>query len=484
MKNIFKKYKLYHLLFVALFIATACDNDLDINKDPDALTPDLLTMSTELPASTLGIVGATGAPLAIVGGFWSQFWTQSAVANQYKTIDNYGLKSNASIISSGWSSMYDALLDTRNIKANALASKNWNFYLISTTLEAYAFQVLVDFFGDVPFTEALNPAILNPKFDSAESIYDALVINLKDALAKDLSTSSILEVPSESNDVLFEGNMDKWTEFANTLLLKIYLRQTEKRPSVAEDGIKALLMNANTKFLTSSAAITKFIDSDSRSNPLYESNIRQLNVGSNLRASATMGNYLKDNSDPRLAKFYDGTTFQVQGDFENPANTGSESIVISKATDPFNFISLAESKFLQAEAKVRYMSGTGAKALYEEGVTASFTQWELQGDAALTTLLGSSGAYEYLDSDTKEAKIELIITQKWISCFPGSGQESFFEYNRTGYPAGIFTYSVEGITESKKFPRRLIYPLSEFQRNSNAPAQNTNIVDNAWYQNN
>lgn len=483
MKNIFKKYKLYHLLVVGLFMTTSCDYDLDINKDPDALTPDLLTMSTELPASTLGIVGAAGSPFALVGGFWSQYWTQSAVANQYKTIDNYGLNSSAGVISFAWFGMYDALLDTRNIKANALASENWNFYLISTTLEAYAFQILVDFFGDVPFTEACNSAIINPKFDTAESIYDALATNLKEALAKDLSTSSKLEVPSDKNDVLFEGDMDKWTEFANTLLLKIYLRQSEIRPTVAQEGIVALFANTSTTFLTSSAAITKFEDSDSRSNPLYESNIRQQNVSSNLRASATMGNYLMGNSDPRLAKFYDGTTFQVQGDFENSANTGTESVVISNATDPFNFISLAESKFLQAEGKVRYMSGIGAKVLYDAGVTASFTQWELQDDAALKTLLASAGAYEYSESETTDSKIALIITQKWISSFPGNGYESFFEYNRTGHP-NIFTYSVEGITESKKFPRRLVYPLNEFQRNSNAPAQNTSIVDDAWYQNN
>jgi hypothetical protein len=469
MKNIY--IKIASLMLTSLLVFTSCETDLDINRNPDLLSPDQIPMASEMPAAITGIGATTGSYYAVIGGFWSQFWTQSAVANQYKIIDDYSLNSSSGINSGGWSAMYDALTDVRNIKANALAQENWNYYLIATTLEVQASQVLVDLYGEIPYTEANNTAILNPVYDSAESVYDKMVIDLKDALSKDLSLSPIENVPG-SSDFIFGGNMNNWKKFANTLLLKIYLRQSEVRPSVAQNGVISLI-NSGAQFLSSDAAITQFVDEDSRSNPLFESDRRQLNVGTNLRASSTMGSFLTTNSDPRLAEFYDGTTFQHQGDFVD--GSGNASVVILSPTDAVYFISLAESKFIQAEAAVRYMGGANAQTLYEEGVTAAFDQWGLDASSFIT------GAYAF-PNGTNAENIEAIITQKWVASFPGNGFESFIEQNRTGYPKtsdvdqadpsyvpGQFAYSVEGKT-SGLFPKRLEFPLSEKQRNSNTPA--------------
>ena len=86
----------------------------------------------------------------------------------------------------------------------------------------------------------------------------------------------------------------------------------------------------------------------------------------------------------------------------------------------------------------------------------------------------------------------MAFTQKWVSLFPGNGFESFFEQNRTGYPMvsgvpqtdpayvpGQFSYSVEGKTGGL-FPKRIVFPQDERQRNSNAPAASS-ITDNVWY---
>ena len=479
MKNIYKK--IASLMLTSLLVFTSCETDLDINRDPDLLSPDQVPMASEMPAAMTGIAAATGSYYAIIGGFWSQFWTQSAVANQYKTIDDYSLNSSAGINTGGWANMYDALTDVRNVKANALLQENWNYYLIATTLEVYASQVLVDLYGAIPYSEANNPAILSPVFDSAESVYDSMVADLKDALSKDLSLSPVENVPGNT-DFVFGGDMDHWKEFANTLLLKVYLRQSEVRPNVAQDGISTLI-NSGAQFLTIDAAITQFVDEDSRSNPLFESDRRQLNVGTNLRASTTLGSFLTSNSDPRLSEFYDGTTFQNQGNFDD--GSGNASVVILSATTPVYFISLAESKFLQAEAAVRYMSGADANGLYDAGIMAAFDQWNLDANAFIT------GAYTY-PNGTNAENIEAIVTQKWIASFPGNGFESFIEHNRTGYPkttlldqtdpsyiSGQFAYSIEGKTGGL-FPKRIEFPLSEVQRNSNAPAV-LSITEPVWY---
>ena len=473
-----------------LILSTGCENYLDINANPDLLSPEQIPMSSELPAAITGIGASAGSYYAIVGGFWSQFWTQSAVANQYVTIDDYSITSATSFINGAWNSMYDALTDVRNIKAKALKDSVYSYYLIATTLEVYASQILVDMFGSIPYKEANNPSILNPKFESADQVYDQMVTDLKDALAKDLKKSSAGNAPSNT-DFIFQGNMTSWTQFANTLLLKLYLRQSEVRPSVSESGIKELL-DANTTFLARDAAITQFKDEQDKSNPLYETDRRRLNVGTNLRASQTLGSFLQTNSDPRLAQYYNGTTFQIQGNYAK--GSGTASVVKLSATSPFYFMSLAESKFLQAEADVRYGGGARAKSLYDEGVTAAFARWK-DGDGNslnAASFINASGSYAY-PTGTEEEKIKAIITQKWIALFPENGFESFIEQNRTGYPeiskvaqsspsyvSGQLAYSVEGKTGGE-FPRRLPYPQQELQRNTNAPKEIIGITVRVWY---
>lgn len=466
-------------ILTALFLLVSCDDTFDINKDPDALPPRQAN-STILPAGIAGLAGAQGSYYAIIGGFWSQFWTQNNTSNQYKNVDSYSIGTND--YQAGWTAMYDALNDIRVVKAQALAEKNWNYYLIATVLEVEGSQIMTDLYDAIPYTEANNVNILQPKFNTGKETYDLMIADLKLALSKDLSTS-VGSVPA-ADDFLFKGKMSDWTKFGNTLLLKLHLRLTEVNPSLAESGIKALI-NSGAQFLDVDAAMTQFEDAADRSNPLYESDRRQLNSTLNLRASKTLYTYLSVNQDPRLSKYYGAGNPNNQGDFENTA-TGL-SLVTLNATSPVFFISKEESCFLQAEALTRYFAGVGAKAKYDTGVTAGITRF---GGTA-TTLLSAGGKYEFPSTGTA-AQIEAIITQKWIASFPGNGYESFIEQNRTGYPKvssvpqisesyipGQFSVSVENVTGGK-FPKRIVLPNTVKSRNPNAPALQAITVPVWW----
>lgn len=477
MKN--KSLKIF--LAFSLLTAMSCNDQLDINRDPDALAPEQVPLKAELPTTETGMAGISGSALAIAGGFWSQYFTQSSTANQYKTIDNYSI--GTSDLNGVWGASYDALLDARNIKKNAVAKGNWKYYLIASTLEAYQFQILADSYGNIPYTQALDSSILNPKYDDPSVVYDGLVSDLKFALSKDLSTSSITEVPG-TDDFIFSGDMTKWRKFANTMLLKLYLRQTEVRPSVAQAGIQQLL-SSGAIFLTEDAAITQFIDEANKSNPLYESDRRQLNVGTNLRASTTLYSYLQTNSDSRASFYYNSGISQNQGDYSfGPQNA---AVIKLKATDPYYFISKAESYFMQAEADLRYNGGANAKTFYDLGVKAAFSRWGLDG----SSYVASGGAYAY-PGTTLANNLKAIITQKWINYFPENGFEGFFEQNRTGIPgissvyqtspsyvSGLFVYSLNGVTGGK-FPKRLVYPQTESQTNSSFPGLQP-ITTPVWY---
>lgn len=461
------------LVFSILTLTTvfvSCNTDLDINSDPDALNPDNAPLSSQLPAGITGIVGSEGAGMAIFGGFWSQYWTQSNAANQFKDIDNYS--AGTADYNFIWDGMYDGLGDIRNVKRRAFAEGNWKYYLIATTLEVQASQILTDMYGSVPYAEANNKAILNPHFDTGEDIYGFMIDDLNDALSKDLSTS-VGDSPA-ADDLIYGGDMDNWTKFANTLKLKIYMRQTNSsRAAIANAGIQQMLTDG-VAFLDSDAAMTQFEDAINQSNPLYEYCVRRLNVGTNLRMSRTLSSYLIDNSDPRRGKYYGAGNALNQGDFTSTVGAGTIAVVTLSATTPVYLMSVEESLFLQAEAAERYNGGTGAKALYDAAVSANFARYSLSATSFLT------GVYAYPAAGTFDQKLESIITQKWVSLFPGNGFEAFFETNRTGYPrtstvpqsdagyvSGQLAYSVNGSTGGQ-FPKRIEYPLSERNANTNA----------------
>jgi len=323
-----------------------------------------------------------------------------------------------------------------------------------------------------------------------------LFINdLDEALSKDLSTSTT-PAPG-ADDFIFGGNMSNWIKFANTLKLKIYLRQTKIRPTVASAGISAMI-TANAEFLTVDAGISTgldvFKDEANISNPLYETDRRQLNTQTNLRASATLHTFLDNNSDERLITYYGEGNPMRQGDYNSSAAPNSVSIANISPLAPVYFISAAQSYFMQAEAMERYNSGTGAKELYDLGVTAAFNKspnfydrnlsesaqkWIYDEPFDAAPYIAPSGVYEYPSAGTLEEKVEAIITQKWISCYPDNGFESFFEQLRTGYPAS-FTHSVNAVITG--FPQRIVYPNEELSRNSNAP-NSVEISVPVWWNN-
>ena len=472
-----KKIIIQAAALILLLGAVGCKKMTDINVDPnnpafDKASPELL-----LPSAILSTAGQIGGEYAIIGGLWAQYYTQSATASQYRVVDAYNINSNLNN-NLGYLELFrSALNDYKVLRELAAAKQDWRFYLMGTAMRAYTYQVLADLYDQVPFTEALQgSANLQPKFDDGYTIYQGLLKEIDTALSKNYKVA--LNATEARADVVFDGDMDQWERFANTLKLKLYLRMVNAKAAEAEAGIKALYA-ANAPFLTTNAGIDDFTNQPNASNPFYEQNIRRLNTNDNLRASVTFVSWLQANSDPRIVSYYGSANPSAihQGDYAstNPAYPGS-AVFVQSAIDPVWFISAAESYFMQAEARERYFAGAGAKALYDLGVTAAFAQKNLTPGALLT------GKYAY-PTGTFAQKLEAIIVQKWAS-FPGTHDlEGFFEQARTGFPKyspvystaanyvpGQLVYSKNGVTNGA-FPKRLIFPDVERGRNSNTPAE-------------
>lgn len=488
MKSIYNRKGLFKALPVLfLFIAIGCKKTLDINQDPNNPTLEIGTPKLIFPAATMAVAGAEGGDLAILGAIYGEYITQSAASNQYKYIDAYDIKSVD--LNGPYSLLFSrGLKNLQFVIDKSKASEDWNFYLMGTVMKAYATSLLVDLYDKIPYSEALQGnGNLNPKFDDGYTIYKSLLNEIDTALSKDFSASTVTDLTAtkEGNvDVVFQGDMNKWKEFANTLELKLYLRMVNAKPDEAKAGIAALYAR-NAQFLTSDAGITEgFVDAPGQDNPLYEQNIRQLNTPDNLRASYTFVSFLEKNNDPRLVDYFGSMNPKSinQGDFlNNDPNVLTAAVFIESPTDPVIFISAAESYLLQAEADLRYNTGANDKDLYNKGVSAAFAS---ENEDA-SSFIASGGAYEYPSGGTFDDKLQAIIVQKWAS-FPYGVHfiEGWFERNRTGYPKtspvystsssyvpGQFVVSKNSVLPVGKFPKRLVFPDVERSRNTNAPAE-------------
>src|SRR5215210_5671814 len=275
MKICMTKIKILIGLLSVLLVGTSCKKTLDINRDPSNPSQEQGNPRLLFPAAVMATAGRVGGDLAIVGGIWGEYVTQSAQSNQYKYIDAYNVKSND--LNAPYTGLFTGGL--KNFQAvidKSKAAGDWNFYLMGTVMKAYTATLLVDLYDKIPYFEALQGASnLNPKFDDGYEIYKDVLAAIDTALNKDFTAST--NTSPGNTDLVFGGDMNKWVRFANTLELKLYLRMINAKPAEAMAGVQKLY-NKNAAFLTTEAGVFGFTDAPGQDNPLYEQNIRQLNT--------------------------------------------------------------------------------------------------------------------------------------------------------------------------------------------------------------
>ena len=122
-----------------------------------------------------------------------------------------------------WDNVYArALIDIRTMNPLAEEAGQFTHIAIGQILEAYIMMTMVDFFGDVPYSEAVSggAGILNPVLDPGASIYAAADQLLLDAINNLGKTELVLP----TNDLFYGGDESKWVKAANTMRLKLYLQ--------------------------------------------------------------------------------------------------------------------------------------------------------------------------------------------------------------------------------------------------------------------
>ncbi|KAA9340784.1 SusD/RagB family nutrient-binding outer membrane lipoprotein [Adhaeribacter soli] len=468
-------------IFASMFGLSSCEKDfLDVNTDPN----NPLESTPELTLSTgIGYTAYTmGNQFQILGNFWSQHWTQSYGAGQFRDLDSYRIQSNT--YDRPWQYLYSgALNDFKYVSEQSAKVDRPNHAAIADIMMAYVYQVLVDGYDQVPFSEALQGSNnLNPKYDAGKDIYAALIPMIDGGVNK-ITEGSL----PEGGDLVYQGDMDMWRKFANTLKLKIYLRQAyvSENQSAVQTGVAALLTK-NEFIETGEDAEVPFVDQSLNRNPIYQTETTTFSAA-NIVASNTILNYLNTNNDTRIGAFFKrAASAPNAGNFagldQGITGTGVKSSLLASSfskpssavagpTAPVPFISAAESYFLQAEAELRYGSFANAQARYEDGVNASFAYNNVSRTGVTIPALSSS--------ETLEENLEKIITQKWVAMSGRQGFEAWTELRRTGYPSFIKP-SASSVLGSTLMPNRLLFSSSESLRNSNTPAI-IDIHERVWW---
>lgn len=478
------------IFFTGLLFLSSCEKDfLDVNKNPNE--PEQVEAKHLLPTAIAHTAYVMGNEYQIIGGFWAQYWTQGPTGSQYSIYDQY-LISNTTF-DRPWSDLYSApLMDLKDI-IRKTQSSNTKYAGIANILQAYVFQVLTDLHGDIPFDQALKAedGIYSPAYDSQQKVYDGLITQIDNGMAM-ISNYTGDDVYPQEDDFIFGGDIDLWLKFANTLKLKIYMRQSEIRPGVAQAGITDISSNGIGFLEDGEDAEMQFIDQLFGQNPLYT---QIAALGSfNILASNSGLNFLLNNNDPRVDAFYRRATSGDSAGVHNGINQGQgkepnfggpnvvsgwyskPSFVVTGPESPVVFMSAAESYFLRAEAVARGWMTGDAQTLYESGITSSFTRWEF--DPTEASNYYTQAAIAYPVGGTLQDQVKSIITQKWTAMNGTECAEAWTEWRRTGYPDFLIVSMTSQI--GNFFPGVLLYPNSEQTLNPNTPAQH-NVKDKVWW---
>jgi hypothetical protein len=471
-----------------LLSVTACKKDfLDVNNNENS--PETVDVQFALPSAQAYIGYTVGNQLSLVGGFWGQYWTQGPNANQYAALDQYIY--NSSEADRPWSALYaGALKDLQFIyETSQTDSTKRNYGAIARILQAYTYQVATDAWGDVPFSEALkgDEGNVAPAFDGQMDVYDGILNMVNEGLGM---LDDNFASPG-ADDLIFNGDLYSWYEFGNTLKLKILLRQSEIRPSVAQAAISDMFNNGEPFLEDGYDAKLTYADQKFQQNPLYTTGFA-LGTSSNIFGSATVIDYMQNLNDPRLEDFFDANGSGVYSGLQQGEgkllggnqSDGSWSKPNDQILGPEASIYLmtsAEANFLQAEAIARGYASGDDQTLYEAGIQSSWGLWATSSDAIATdlpTYLAAPGV-AYPTGGSTADKVKAIITQKWVAMTGNQNFEAWTEWRRTGYPDFIQP-SATSVLGGSTLPARIVYPSDEVTSNKNFPGIKQ-VQEKVWW---
>lgn len=479
-----------------------------LNDNPNAST----NLDPNLQLTTVQLLPSNDAEawhryLIYPGGFMNQW------ANDWALVTYGGSAAkNDSYFSQLWISTYPSVITevVDLVERTRGVSDQINIHAAGKVLKVQNFLRLTDYYGDIPYFDAgmaYYTGVFKPKYDTQKEIYDDFFKELKEAV-----TMFDDSKPRLTADLYYDGNIDRWKRFANSLRLRIAMRLIKVDPAKAkaeaEDAVKSGVFTSNDDICFVKHERIQTTD-PSGGNGLANRLLAD-NKSSTFRLTKELIGTMEDLKDPRI-RFYAGSyiedatrseiTDQLLAHYgsykkftlgaqhysydanvapeTNPINVTVNGATVSVAAlhqfmqpsklicdpgAPYVHLSYAEVEFLLAEAAYRgYNVGGTAATHFESGLRAAVNQWRTVFGASLDNLDSMLETFVTSNKLQSGKELDQINTQLWILHFMDPF-ETWSNWRRTGLPAEqtkFFNYRPASNESGGQTPRRIQYPISE-----------------------
>lgn len=344
------------------------------------------------------------------------------------------------------------------VKANKLA--------MIDLMMVYSYQRLVDIFGNIPYSEALDIEILNPKYDDAQFIY-------QDLMNRTAAAHAALNSGFDgfgNGDLIYGGDIEAWKKFAGSLMLKLAIHVSDV-PELDPAGHVEQAISMGIFESHDDNATISYLDASPNTNAVYEDLV--LSGRNDFVPANTLVDAMDSLNDPRMKYYFDdnitdstGAVIYVGGTYGSGNTYSIHTHVSDRFRDPTLegvYMDYTEVEFYMAEAAARGFISDDPATHYNNAIRSSIIYWG-GTDAEADDYL-SDPEVEYASSVAASGDWkETIGTQAWISYY-NRGLLAWTVWRRLDAPDKL-VLPTSAVTDA--IPVRFFYPANEQTLNSSS----------------
>jgi hypothetical protein len=446
--------KIFFVIIVLVGVMTSCTKNFE-DFNTDKKRPVVVPAENLFANAQKALADQEASTNVNLNNFklWAQYWTETTYTDE----SNYDIVTRP-VPDNAYQTYYRNILqDLKDAKAVTEATEvigeiaeaeKKNQLAIIDLVQVYTFAQLVEIFGNIPYSEALDITNIYPKYDDALTIYKDLLSRI-DA---DLAAMNDAYGSFGDADLYMGGDVAMWKKFANSMKVRLGITIADGDDATAKAAIESGYAGA---FAPDEKCQLVYLDA-TNSNPIYQDVIQS--GRSDFIAANTIIDAMNALADPRLPSYFD----EVDGEYiggpygeSNPFSQYSHiDAEVSSPTFPSVLLDGTEVAFYLAEAAERgYSVGGNAESHYNAAITSSFNTWGVSADAA-AYLAKPEVAYATAAGNWKQK----IGTQAWIAYYV-RGQVAWTTYRRLDYP--IMNAPPNPETTDGSVPSRFTYPIKE-----------------------
>ena len=468
-------------ILIVFLVFSSCKKTLeDLNKN------------TKDPSAVSGESLFTGAQKA----FFDQMTTSNVNSNIWRLTDQYwnettyNDEANYNLVSrqipdNFWNTIYTSVLKNLDESKKIITATAYpydpsptikqNKLAIVDILSVHAWSTLVETFGNIPYSQALNINNILPKYDDGKQVYENLITRLNTditALENNLTAYPACYGFGSVDNVYgnnAEGDVTCWIKYANSLRLRMGMLLCDADPAFSVTTVNAAIAD---KLISDNSenCVLAYSNSAPNTNPMYEDQVAS--GRHDFIAAVTIIDTMNNWNDPRLPLFftqvdtgasatpaYIGAQIGINGFYTYFSNAAS---TMWQPTFPGTMFEYSEVEFLLAEAAARgggYNVSGSAESHYNNGIKASIEWWgqttgmsTTDADAAYNTYITQPNIAYNTALGTFKQKIGM---QQWIAYY-NRGFDAWTELRKMQYPV-----LNPGANALSAFPVRFTYPIEE-----------------------